>query len=174
MSALNTLAAYKFIKLLSTKFEDWDAFKLGLIDKDGKTLKSASTQDEKKSMGMFEKLVKNVKKVFHKAPLGAIKIGSLVVALKMLKEDADKEGYDYQLLESKMIDEFDIKVNLNEDISNEILEAGKYTDENDNMYVVLEVIEPVDQILGVNLFEVKNVVTRELSFLTKDTLTKIP
>ena len=36
---VDMLVAYKFIKILTTDFEDTDAFKLGVIDKDGNILK---------------------------------------------------------------------------------------------------------------------------------------
>ena len=36
---VDMLVAYKFIKILTTDFKDTDAFRLGVIDKDGNILK---------------------------------------------------------------------------------------------------------------------------------------
>ena len=38
MSIANTYVAYRFLRLLTTPFEKTDAFKLGVIDADGKLL----------------------------------------------------------------------------------------------------------------------------------------
>ena len=39
MSALDIFVAYKFIKILTTPFKKTDAYKLGIIDDEGKVLK---------------------------------------------------------------------------------------------------------------------------------------
>ena len=58
MGIFNAFVAYKFIKILSMPWEDTDAFKFGIIDKDGKVLKKMKdlrTSEEKKSYTIFEK-----------------------------------------------------------------------------------------------------------------------
>ena len=42
---VNAFVIYKFIKLLVTPFEKTDAFKLGIIDKDGNYLKKQKDLD---------------------------------------------------------------------------------------------------------------------------------
>ena len=37
----------RFLRLLTTKFEDTTAFKLGLIDKDGKKIKKPESSEER-------------------------------------------------------------------------------------------------------------------------------
>ena len=51
---------YQFLKRLSTPFKDWDAYKHGIIDADGKVLRKSSTlktPEEKNSWGYFDRLV---------------------------------------------------------------------------------------------------------------------
>ena len=43
--AIDLFVTYRFIKLLTTPFEKTDAFKLGIIDKDGNRLFEETVQD---------------------------------------------------------------------------------------------------------------------------------
>lgn len=161
MSAINVLLAYRFIKLLTAPFEEWDAFKLGLIDKDGKSIKQPKKPDEKKALGVFQRLVKNIKRIIAKAPLGKFQIASLAIALKLLKEETgeDFEEHFITLLEEMQV-EISTDLTLNENNSQEeYLKSGTYTDESGGMFRVAEDLSPVDRVLGVNLYEVKNIVT---------------
>jgi len=76
----------RFLRLLTTKFEDTTAFKLGLIDKDGKKLKSPETSDERSAYNMFHRLVFNLKKLLAKVPGGSSKLASYAAALFLIKE----------------------------------------------------------------------------------------
>lgn len=72
---------FRFLRLLTTNFEDTEAFKLGLIDKKGKRLRKAQNSEEKNVYTPFHRLVFNVKKLI---PGG--KIGSYASALYLIKE----------------------------------------------------------------------------------------
>ena len=53
---VDTLITYRIVKLLVTPFERQEAFKQGIIDKDGKVLKKnrdLKTEKEKKSIHLF-------------------------------------------------------------------------------------------------------------------------
>lgn len=80
---------FRFLKLLVTKFEDTEAFKNGIIDENGKRIKTKAivTSDEKSSYTSFHKLVFNIKKVIAKAPGGSSKLASYASALFLLKEE---------------------------------------------------------------------------------------
>ena len=55
-TAIDLFVAYRFLRILTTPWEDQDAFKLGIIDKDGKLLRKAktlTTQDEKNSFTLL-------------------------------------------------------------------------------------------------------------------------
>lgn len=80
---------FRFLKLLTTKFEDTDAFKLGIIDKDGKRNKSVSinTSEQKDAYTPFHRLVFNVKRIMAKVPGGSSSLASYAAALYLIKEN---------------------------------------------------------------------------------------
>jgi hypothetical protein len=100
MRIADNLIALRIIWLLSTPFEKFDAFKLGLIDADGKKLKKAETSEEKEATSMLHRLVWNLKRVIALAPGGKTRIGSLVAAYLLVKEAHDKQWNEYQLDEA--------------------------------------------------------------------------
>jgi hypothetical protein len=77
---------YEFIKRLVMPFDKTDAFKLGLIDADGKKLKKAETQEEHRAMGYFDRLVFNLKRLLAKVPGGKTQIASYAAALLLMRE----------------------------------------------------------------------------------------
>ena len=99
--AIDLFVTYRFIRLLTTPFEKTDAYKLGVIDKDGnrmvdpktKRASELSTIDEKNSYTILHKLVFNIKKLFAKVPGLRTKVGTYAAALFLLK-DTFKESVD--------------------------------------------------------------------------------
>ena len=99
--AIDLFVTYRFIKLLVTPFEKTDAFKLGIIDADGKrTLEPGTnkpttlrTVEEKSAYTVLHKLVFNIKKIFGKVPGLRTKLGTYAAALFLLK-DTFKESVD--------------------------------------------------------------------------------
>ena len=79
----------RFLRLLTTKFEDTTAFKLGLIDKEGKKLRSPETSEEKSAYNTFHRLAFNLKKLLAKVPGGSSKFASYAAALFLIKEKLD-------------------------------------------------------------------------------------
>jgi hypothetical protein len=107
MRIVDNLAAIRFIWLLSTPFEKFDAYKLGLIDANGVKLKKAETPEEKNSTSMLHRLVWNLKRIIALAPGGKTRIGSLVAAYLLVKEayENDYEGYQ---LEEEIVSKFQL------------------------------------------------------------------
>ena len=79
-------SSYQFIKRLTTPFEKTDAFKLGIIDKSGKKIKSPETTAEKNAYGYYDRMVFNLKKLLEKVPGGKTKFASYAAALFLIKE----------------------------------------------------------------------------------------
>jgi len=83
---------FRFLRLLTTKFEDTKAYELGIIDADGKRLKSYNTDsvssrdDLSNYYTPFHRLVFNIKKIMAKAPGGGSRLASYAAALYLLKE----------------------------------------------------------------------------------------
>jgi hypothetical protein len=85
--------AYRFLKNLVLPFEKWEAYKTGVIDKDGAILipKKNRTPDQRDSFGYFDLIGMNLKKLLGKLPGGKSAIASYAAALLLLKEYNKKE-----------------------------------------------------------------------------------
>ena len=106
----NIYFVYQFIKKLVTPFEKTDAFKLGIIDKDGKILKKRRNlegSEEKDAYTLSDTLVWNIKKLLGKVPGGKSKIATYGAALFLIKEQSDSYRIDDEELELQFFDQFE-------------------------------------------------------------------
>lgn len=80
--------AYRFLKNLVLPYDQWEAFKAGVIDKDGNIIvpKDKRTQEQKDTLGYFDLIGMNLKKLLGKLPGGKSAIASYAAALLLLKE----------------------------------------------------------------------------------------
>jgi len=100
---------YQFIKRLTTPFDQTDAFKMGLIDKDGKRLKKAESKEEKAAMTYFDRLIFNLKRLLAKVPGGSSRIATFGAALMLIKESANPKGhYTDEELTAALMEEIDM------------------------------------------------------------------
>ena len=103
--AVDLVITYRVIKLLVTPFEQQEAFRLGIIDKDGNVLKKYRTlksTKEKKAYTILHRFVFNLKRILQKVGLGG-RLGSFAVALGLLLKE-NKEYLPYKnLIESSII-----------------------------------------------------------------------
>ena len=86
---MDMFLTYQFLKRIVVPFEKWDAYKLGIIDKNGKVLKKKSTlktDQEKAAWGYFDILTTNLKKLLAKIPGGSSVLGSSVASYLLIKE----------------------------------------------------------------------------------------
>ena len=82
----NAFLAYRFIKILTTPFDEQDTFAKGIIDDEGNVLKTSrdlKSRDEKKSFTTFHKIIFNLKKILAKFPGGKSRIASYAAALAL-------------------------------------------------------------------------------------------
>ena len=84
--ATDTVYTLRFLRLLTTPFEETNAYKEGLIDGEGNKLKKPFTEKEKSVYNMFHRLVFNIKKLLAKVPGGKSKLASYASALYLVKE----------------------------------------------------------------------------------------
>ena len=98
---------YQFLKRLVVPFQETDAYKLGLIDKDGKKLKKAKTDAEKAANGYFDRLVRNLKRLLAKIPGGQSKIATYAAALLLIKEQDERLIMDENYLLEQFQKSFD-------------------------------------------------------------------
>jgi len=136
--AIDLFVTYRFIKLLTTPFEKTDAFKLGIIDKEGNRIMKDSVSrgkipavalektNEKNAYTILHKLVFNIKKIFQKVPGLRTKVGTYAAALFLLK-DTFKEGVeDPDVFEKEFIKYLrENNVELDDRISEEVVGFGQ-------------------------------------------------
>jgi hypothetical protein len=90
--------------MLVTPFDQTDAFKLGIIDAQGKTIRksnSLTTEAEKDAYNYLTRLVFGMKKVINRLPGGESRIKSLVAALWLVKEYYETGDRSTSLMQEK-------------------------------------------------------------------------
>ena len=124
---------YSFLKRLVTKFEKTDAYKLGIIDKNGKVLikkRDFTTIEQRNAYTMMDTLIFNLKKLLGKIPFGKTTIASYAAALLLLREE---KNLQMMLDEEKLEEEFlilyeDILYEFGEDRGMLLLEGDMKAD----------------------------------------------
>ena len=118
-SSVDLFLTYHFLKRLATPFENWDAYKLKIIDADGNILKKSktlTTPEEISAWGYFDRLVANLKKLLAKVPGGKTKIASYAAALLLIKENKSPRDIDDEELAVLVENLLNAQLNaLNED-----------------------------------------------------------
>ena len=101
--------AFRFLKLLTTKWTDMKAYEEGVIDENGNVIvKSNRTPAQKSSFTVFHRLVFNVKRLLEKLPFGKTKLASYAAALFLIKEHTGmSEQQMKKALEKVLGSEFD-------------------------------------------------------------------
>lgn len=186
--AVNTFFTYKFLRTLTQAWEDTDAFKLGIIDNNGKALKKVrelKTPEEKDAYSIFHRLVYNIKRVFNKVPLGNTRIASYIAALYLLKEKygATDDNLDYIFEQLEISVEYNLneskKFFFNEDnqlmpgkytLVNTIISpiTGEETGLNGHTVSVEKFSDPVDTIFGYNIYEAKHVISGQTIYISAE------
>ena len=103
--AIDLVITYRVIKLLVTPFERQEAFKYGIIDKDGKVLKpyrTLKTTKEKQSYTILHRFVFNLKRILKRVGLGG-RLGSFAVSLALLLRENKEYEQHKVLIESSII-----------------------------------------------------------------------
>ena len=194
--AIDLFVTYRFLRLLTTPFEDTDAFKLGIIDKDGNRIKlprstkpavELATQELKNSYTILHKLVFNIKKIFSKVPGLRTKLGTYAAALFLLKDTFKESVDDPDMFEKefvKYLKENNIKFDdeISEEVIGfgEILPKGEYVLVNDilnkeeeelsakkgDRVIAFDDEPPIDTVLGVEIFPVVHEKTKEKIYVS--------
>ena len=181
--AIDLFVTYRFIKLLVTPFNKTEAFKLGVIDKDGARLsKDLNTIDERNSYTILHKLVFNIKKIFGKVPGLRTKLGTYAAALFLLKDTFKESVDDPDVFEKEFMkylkeQGYEIDDSMTESVIGfgEVLPKGEYVLVNDilnkeeeelsakkgDKVVAFDDESPIDTILGIDIFPVVHVKTQE-------------
>tara|TARA_S200002703_G_scaffold46390_2_gene40254 strand:- start:6417 stop:6998 length:582 start_codon:yes stop_codon:yes gene_type:complete len=174
---------FRFVKMLTTPFKETEAFKLGIIDENGKRIKSKQikTSDEKSAFTTFHRLVFNIKKLLEKLPGGSSRFGSYAAALFLLKEKYELSDTAIEKILNKM--DIDITDTVNEGwylMEKDILSPGVYRLTEDKLDIpqcndiafkgdsvrVKENCKPIGDLFGLNVYMVEHINTRQSLYVT--------
>ena len=176
---------FRFIRMLVMDWKNWDAYKLGIIDENGKRNRNVSIDsDEKRSAYTpFIRLCANIKRLTSKIPGGGSKLGSFASALFLIKE---KHNVSSNNLE-KIIKEcgFDTHDFLCEDnrwfvLEDKQLSPGIYRVENPKLLNhsceemvwakdqvrVNEDSYPIGDVFGIDIYEATHVKTNQAIYVS--------
>jgi hypothetical protein len=191
--SVDLLITYRIIKLLTTPFEKQDAYRLGIIDKNGKVLrktKELKTGKERDAYTILHRFVFNLKRLINLVPGGKSKLGTYAAALGLLlKENKDINEIEIEKVLYKHLSDNDLLV-LDDDIKEstgfDYLPEGRYiitdrlTDLNDNttadvgdIVYTTEDQKPFDNYFGVNLYNVINKDTNKQIIVSEDNVERI-
>ena len=113
---VDSIIALRILKLLVTPFENTEAYRRGIIDKNGKELKSMrdlNTVEDRDAYTLLHRLVYRLKKIINKVPIESKKLVSLAAAYALIRENLElnKEPIN---LERQFLSKLD--TNLTEEI----------------------------------------------------------
>jgi len=194
--AIDLFVTYRFVKLLTTPFEKTDAFKMGIIDKDGfRTKKVLYKQSEQSAYTVLHKLVFNIKRIFSKVPGLRTRLGTYAAALFLLKDTFKEHVEDPDMFEKGLMEylkqqgvEFDNSIVEEVTLDNGKLSKGIYvltqdvvTTEAENEIDALEGDEvevfedspPEDTILGVDVFGVVHKKTKQKIYVSSEDIKEL-
>ena len=191
--AIDLLITYRVIKMLVTPFEKTDAYKYGIIDKNGKVLrknKTLTVAKEKDSYTILHRFVFNLKRLINLIPGGKSKLGTYAAALGLLlKEEKEINAVELEKVLYKHLRENDL-IKLDDDLREEVdfdfLPKGRFIiiddledlngDKTANVGDVVYTTEnqkPFDNYFGVNLYHVINEDTQKQIIVSEDNVERI-
>ena len=201
--AIDLFVTYRFLRLLTTPFEDTDAYKLGIIyekgnrimlDKAKKPVVPLVSTQEKNAYTILHKLVFNIKKIFNKVPGLRSKVGTYAAALFLLKDTFKESVDDPDMFEKEFVkflheNEIELDDTISEEIAGfgEVLPKGEYVLINDILNKEEEELTakkgdkvisyddepPVDTVLGVEIFPVIHVKTQEKIYVSVEDIKNV-
>ena len=191
--AIDLLITYRVIKMLVTPFEKTEAYKYGIIDKNGKVLrknKTLTVAKEKDSYTILHRFVFNLKRLINLIPGGKSKLGTYAAALGLLlKEEKEINAVELEKVLYKHLRENDLinfDDDLREDVDFDFLPKGRFlitddledlngekTAEVGDVVYTTENQKPFDNYFGVNLYNVINQDTKKQIIVSEDNIERI-
>ena len=87
---VDSIITFRILRILTTPFEETDAFRLGIIDKKGKELRrmqDLNTVEERDSYTLLHRLVFRLKRIIEKVPIENKRLVSYAAALSLIREN---------------------------------------------------------------------------------------
>lgn len=192
-SAADLVYTIRFLKLLVTPFDKTEAFKAGIIDADGKKNKDFnlnSTDDReayRSHYTTFHRLVFNLKRIMAKAPGGQSVVARYGAALALIKEHGELTDKGVEKIHAETgIDILDVLAEETQwfMLEGDELSPGVYRMKNDSMTtryeeivrkgdkIRIEITMPIDEILGLSIYEGVHMKSNQKVLVTTSELTK--
>lgn len=177
---------FRFIRMLVMNWTSWDAYKLGIIDENGKRVRTVllDTNEKKSAFTPFIRLAANVKRT-----VGFNKLTSIAAALYLIKEENQlDEDLIEKILKALEIDPIDLIKEYNEwfVLEDSRLSPGIYRVKWPKMInsTYEEVVSakdkikvdstayPVGQFYGLDIYEAVHLLSNQKVFITPGELYK--
>ena len=178
---------FRFIRMMAMDWKSWDAYKLGIIDENGKRQRNVKLDnDEKKSAYTpFIRLAANLKRLVSAVPGGGSKLGSFASALFLIKEKVGEKGIK-SICEEMNVEVLDFLNEKNEWflLDEKQLSPGIYRVQNPKLLNgscaemvwpkdqvrIQEECYPVGDVFGVDIYEATHVNTDKQVYVTASEL----
>lgn len=86
---VDSIIAYRILRMLVTPFNETDAYRLGIVDSRGKELKKMqdlNSVEEKDAYSILHRMIFRIKRIIEKVPTENKKLVSFTAALALIKE----------------------------------------------------------------------------------------
>jgi len=176
---------FRFIRMLVLDWKEWDAFKLGIINEEGKRDRNVKldTDEKKSAYTPFIRLCANVKRLVANIPGGSSKLGSFASALYLIKEHYGLNDKDIKAINEKLgIDNLDIVLEGNSWflLDNGTIGPGVYRIKEHKLLAktcdemvwakdqirIQENCSPVGDVFGIPIYEATHMKTNQKIFIT--------
>ena len=173
--------------MMAMDWKDWDAYKLGIIDEDGKRQRNVKLDnDEKKSAYTpFIRIAANLKRLVAKIPGGGSKLGSFASALFLIKEKVGTKGLK-KICKELNVDVLDFLNEKNEWflLEDKQLSPGVYRVSNPKLLNktcdelvwskdqvrIQDECFPIGDVFGVDVYEATHIKTNQKVYVTASEL----
>lgn len=193
--AADTYYTFRFLKTLTTKWVDMEAYKRGIVDENGKVLKKGMSipTEDKTHYTYFHRLVFNVKRLLEKLPFGKSKLASYAAALFLIKENGNlSENQIKEALDAVMKElELDLDMTISENthwnvMENNQLSPGEYSLTEDIAHpqtgdIIAKIgsriladanNDPVDWLFGTPVYSVRHIPTQQNIYVSPEDLAR--
>lgn len=149
MNLVDAVITFRILKLLVTPWTKTEAFRLGIIDKNGTPLKTTDdlkTSEEQSAYTVLVRLVFKLKRILGKIPLINKNLTNFAAALWLIKEclDNDKET----------LTEADYNFAMQQDLSEQYTILRNFNKEEPSLYLTTLILKedaPVNNVGGGNI-----------------------
>ena len=169
MNVVDTVIVFRILKMMTRKWSEMDAYKFGLIDDNGKRIKTKKpkTSEEKNSFTLLHRLVFNLKRVLELLPFGRTRLASYAASLALLKEHFEIDGkyleesfYTYLKENDLVLDLLEGHDNMNSLQKGKEYELRQSVWNEENCIGIrgdqVQVLGTTDNVMGVDIYRVYN------------------